>query len=142
MKRLLLSLAIVIAAPLDAAALEPINLDIGAPPVVVIRHAMTQRESRLDRMYDAGVIGLGHDGMLYTHYEGHDLKLVQRQIAEKLIDAENNDRQGLIYAIAYSHEGRMARVDEVRELVVKRWHERWKSGWWLRDAQGNWSRKP
>ena len=31
---------------------------------------------------------------------------------------------------------------EVWDLQRARWHQQWKSGWWLRDAEGKWSRKP
>jgi hypothetical protein len=42
-----------------------INLDIGTPPVVITKHALAQRASRLVRFYEAGEIGLGKDGLIY-----------------------------------------------------------------------------
>lgn len=141
MKRLALTLFACLALPMEAARAEPINLDIATPPVIIVRHALTQRQSRLVRFYEAGVIGLGNDGMLRIH-DNSRLSLVQRQISEKLIDHENNDRKSLIFAIADSHEGKQARQDDVRAGLLKRWQEQFKSGWWIQDAQGNWTRKP
>jgi hypothetical protein len=69
------------------------------------------------------------------------MKLVKQQIAEKLIDAENQERKALVQALADSN-GRRNDEAEVWELQRARWQQHWKSGWWLRDAQGNWSRKP
>jgi len=69
------------------------------------------------------------------------MKLVKRQIAEKLIDNENYERKALVFAIADGNGRRDAQA-EVWELMRQRWQQQWKSGWWLRDAQGNWSRKP
>lgn len=139
--RSLLALLAVVSLPLLAApAGEPINLEIGTPPVIVVRHSLAQRASRLVRFYDAGVIGLGYDGMIKLRDPGR-LTLVQRQIAEKLIDSENPERNSLIYAIAEAHGGQ-AWEPAVREAQVRRWKEQFHSGWWIEDAQGNWSRKP
>lgn len=102
---------------------------------------MTQRQSRLERFYQVGVIGLGKDGMLQVR-DSSRLTLTQRQIAEKLVDHENHDRESLIIAIAEAHEGKQARREEVHAALLKRWQSELKSGWWLQDAQGRWYQKP
>ena len=140
MKRFLLLLAVVSCTAIAAAPGDPINLDIGTPPVVVVKHSLAQRASRLVRFYDAGIIGLGYDGMVRMRDDSH-LTLTQRQIAEKLIDNENPDRNSLIYALAEGHAGK-AYEPAARAAQVKRWKEQWHSGWWIEDAQGKWSIKP
>ena len=144
MKRLVLLLAClalpVAAAPAKDATPPAINLDIGTPPVVITKHALAQRASRLIRFYEAGEIGLGSDGLIYLR-EGAKFKLVKQQIAEKLIDAENAERKTLVFAIADGNGQRDAQP-KVWEMMRERWHQQWKSGWWLRDAEGKWSRKP
>ncbi|MBK7954869.1 MAG: DUF1318 domain-containing protein [Candidatus Accumulibacter sp.] len=140
MKRFLLLLAVVSCTAIAAAPGDPINLDIGTPPVVVVKHSLAQRASRLVRFYDAGIIGLGYDGMVRMRDDSH-LTLTQRQIAEKLIDNENPDRNSLIYALAEGHGGK-AYEPAARAAQVKRWKEQWHSGWWIEDAQGKWSIKP
>ena len=144
MKRLVLLLAClalpVAAAPAKDATPPAINLDIGTPPVVITKHALAQRASRLIRFYEAGEIGLGSDGLIYLR-EGAKFKLVKQQIAEKLIDAENAERKTLVFAIADGNGQRDAQP-RVWEMMRERWHQQWKSGWWLRDAEGKWSRKP
>lgn len=119
---------------------DEINLDFGTPPIMVAKHALTQRSSRLVRFYDAGVIGLGYDGMVKLR-DSSKLTLTQRQIAEKLIDQENPDRNSLIYALAEAHGGQ-ASQPAVRAAQIKRWKERFHSGWWIEDANGNWNMKP
>lgn len=141
MKRLATCLLAALIIPWETARAEPIDLDIGTPPVVIVKHSLAQRQSRLVRFYEVGVIGLGNDGMLQVR-DTSRLKLVQRQIAEKLVDQENIERQSLIFAIADAHEGKQARQQEVRAELLKRWQSRFKSGWWIQDAQGNWTRKP
>ena len=146
MKQLVLLLLACLALPLWAAepakdsAKPAINLDIGTPSVVVVKHSLAQRTSRLVRFYEAGEIGLGQDGFIYLR-DGVKMNLMKRQIAEKLIDAENEERKALIQALADSN-GRRDAEPEVWELMRERWHKQWKSGWWLRDADGKWSRKP
>jgi hypothetical protein len=135
-----LALPVAAAEPAREAAKPPINLDIGTPPVVVVKHALAQRTSRLVRFYEAGEIGLGHDGFIYLR-DGVKLNLAKRQIAEKLIDTENEERKALIQALADSNHRRDAEP-EIWELMRERWNKQWKSGWWLRDAQGKWSKKP
>ncbi|MBI5791512.1 MAG: DUF1318 domain-containing protein [Rhodocyclales bacterium] len=135
-----LSLPAFAAEPAKDAAKPPINLDIGTPPVVVVKHALAQRTSRLVRFYEAGEIGLGKDGFIYLR-DGAKMSLAKRQIAEKLIDVENQERRALIQALADSNHRRDAEP-EIWELMRARWNQQWKSGWWLRDAEGKWSRKP
>lgn len=141
MKRLTLALVTCLTLPAGVVSAEPINLEVGTPPVIIIRHAMTQRQSRLERFYKIGVIGLGNDGMIQVR-DSSGLTLAQRQIAEKLVDQENQDRESLIIAIAEAHEGKQARRDEVRAELLQRWQSHFQSGWWLQDAQGHWFQKP
>ncbi|MDP2795774.1 MAG: DUF1318 domain-containing protein [Sulfurisoma sp.] len=141
MKRLMLLLACL---ALPVAAAEPakatIDLDIGSPTVVIVKHSLAQRTSRLIRFYQAGEIGLGVDGFIYLR-DGSKMSLAKRQIGEKLIDTENEERKALIQALADSNHRRDAEP-EVWKLMRERWHQQWKSGWWLRDAEGKWSQKP
>ncbi len=140
MKYMLILLAFLAIPATAAPIISEINLDIGTPPVMVAKHTLAQRSSRLIRFYEAGVIGLGNDGMIKIH-DGSRLTLTQRQIAEKLIDQENPERNSLIYAIAEAHGGKEAQP-AVRAAQIKRWKEQFHSGWWMEDAQGNWYKKP
>jgi hypothetical protein len=141
MKRYALAFLCYLLLPIESAQAEPINVHIATPPVVITRHAMTQRYSRLERFYQAGVIGLGKDANLHLH-DATRLTLVQRQAAEKLIDAENQDRKSLVIAVSEAHEGKQARQAEVRTALYKDFFDRFKSGWWIQDEQGHWIQKP
>ncbi|MBE2257683.1 MAG: DUF1318 domain-containing protein [Candidatus Accumulibacter sp.] len=140
MKRLLLLLAILSLPVAAAPTSDQINLDIGTPPVIIVKHTLAQRSSRLVRFYEVGIIGLGNDGMIKMR-DGSRLNLAQRQIAEKLIDQENPDRNSLIYAIAEAHGGQDAEP-AARAAQIQRWKMQFHSGWWIEDAQGNWLQKP
>jgi hypothetical protein len=135
-----LALPVAAAEPAMDTAKPAINLDIGTPPVVITKHSIAQRSSRLIRFYEAGEIGLGHDGLIYLR-DGVKLSLAKRQIAEKLIDLENTERKTLVFTIADGN-GRRDAQPEVWEMMRSRWNQQWKSGWWLRNAEGKWNRKP
>jgi hypothetical protein len=139
MKRFLLLLAF-LSLPGRAGPGEPINLDIGTPPVVVVKHSLAQRASRLVRFYDAGIIGLGYDGMVKMR-DGSRLTLPQRQIAEKLIDNENPDRNSLIYALAEAHGGRPTSRRRARRRSSAGRSSSTPAGG-SRMRQGKWSMKP
>lgn len=147
MKRFLLLLSAVAAlsAPAHAAPPTPdkINLDIGTPPVIVMRHALTQRQSRLNRFFDAGIMGLDIDGMVKVRDQErlNRQHVAVQQSAGKLIDQENPDRNSLIYAIAEAHGGKEA-IPVVRKMMAKRWRDEFKSGWWMEDENGKWTQKP
>jgi uncharacterized protein YdbL (DUF1318 family) len=134
------ALPVCAAEPVRDAAKPPINLDIGSPSVVVVKHSLAQRTSRLVRFYESGEIGLGHDGFIYLR-DGSAMTLAKRQIAEKLIDVDNTERRALVQALADSN-GRRNDDAEVWVLQRARWYQQWKSGWWLRSADGTWSKKP
>jgi uncharacterized protein len=142
MKHALALLAFFLSLPAAAAppAAGEINLDVGTPPVMVAKHSLAQRSSRLIRFYEAGIVGLGNDGMVKMR-DASRLSLPQRQIAEKLIDQENPERNSLIFAIAEAHGGKDAQ-DAVRAAQVKRWKDQFRSGWWIQDAEGTWHQKP
>ncbi|MCP5269180.1 MAG: DUF1318 domain-containing protein [Zoogloeaceae bacterium] len=144
MKKLMMLLATLALTTAAQAAPPPekINLDIGTPPVIVLKHAMAQRYSRLVRFYESGVIGLDDKGMVKMHDRSKltDNYTLQK-IAEKLIDQENPDRMSLIYAIAEAHGGKEA-IPAVTEAQVKRWKEQFHKGWWMEDDKGNWHQKP
>jgi hypothetical protein len=148
MKRILLALAAaasLMTLPAAAAAPTPeqINLDIGTPPVIAVKHSLAQRQSRLIRFYDAGIMGLDINGMVKVRDQErlNRQHLSVQQAAGKTIDQENPDRMSLIYAIAEAHGGKDA-VPVVREMMAKRWRAQFKSGWWLEDENGVWHQKP
>lgn len=144
-----IALLLVLSLPAAALAADPppaartdYNLDISTPMTVVIHHAWQQRQSRLVKFYEPGAIGLKANGDIALR-EGFKLTLPQRQTAEKLIDADNSDRQAWVASIADAHKRRdAAAVTEVRAMMNKRWHSQWKSGWYVQDEKGGWAKKP
>lgn len=124
-----------------ALAADPIRYDINNPMTVVIKHSMQQRQSRLVKFLEPGVIGLANNGDLAISDPSRLGKLATHQIVDKLIDAENSDRQAFIAAIALANHRKEA-TDEVRAGMRQRWAAEMKSGWMIQDDKGNWVKKP
>lgn len=141
MKHIVLLSALLLSLGAWAADPAPINLNINNPMTVTIRHSMEQRVSRLIKFYEPGVIGMLKNGDIGIRDPSRLQKIATRQIVEKLIDAENSDRQALIAAVAMANDRRNA-IDEFRSLMAKKWAAETKSGWWYQDEQGNWIQKP
>ena len=117
------------------------NLDIANPLTVTIHHSIQQRHSRLVKFLEPGVIGLQRNGDLGVRDHSRLGKVATRQIVEKLLDAENSDRQALIAAVAYAHNRKEA-IEEFRRLMAAKWAKEMKPGWWLQDENGTWFQKP
>lgn len=143
MKRLFALAAALLFSCGAALAADAIRYDINDPMTVVIKHSMLQRTSRLVKFYEPGVIGLAKNGDLAIADASRLGKIATRQIVEKLIDADNSDRQAYIAAIARAN-GRKddAGIAEVRAGLRQRWAAEMKSGWMVQDDKGNWAKKP
>lgn len=137
----LAALATVSVPAVAAPTADQINLEIGTPPTIVVRHSLAQRQSRLIRFYEWGAIGIDKDGMVKMRDDSMLTNYTLKKTAGKLIDQENPDRLSLIYAISEAHGGKEA-IPLVKQLMAKRWKEQWKSGWWMEDEHGNWTKKP
>lgn len=144
MKKYLLLFVLLLSSTSWADGIDPatVKLDIANPLTITIRHSMQQRVSRLVKFYEPGVIGLLKNGDLGIHDASRLDKLATRQIVEKLIDAENNDRQALIAAVAVANSGRPPPVAEYRAMMTQKWISELKSGWWYQDGSGIWHQKP
>jgi hypothetical protein len=125
-----------------AFAADAIRYEANDPMTVVIKHSMQQRMSRLVKFYEPGVIGLANNGDVAISDASRLGKIATRQIVEKLIDAENSDRQAFIAAIAKANRRGNEAMAEVRAGMRHRWAAEMKSGWMLQDDQGNWAKKP
>ncbi len=115
------------------------------PDVVNAYKEMGARIKDIDRLRDSGIVGEGNNGLL-IHREG--------QLSEsdkKLVDDENDNRMTVMKGMAKAII-RINRLPENEENLKKVMpqaidqfasirRESAKKGWWVQDADGNWSRK-
>ncbi len=123
----------------SAAQSEP-NLDVKTPAIQAIEARMRGRfQSILKGLLDSGAIGFTHDGDVAVH-DASRIPLSQRAQANQAIAAENADRAQLYKQIADAN-GHPEWAQRMRESFAKQWISRARSGWYYKDASGNWKRK-
>ena len=123
----------------SAAESEP-NLDVQTPAIQAIEARMRGRfHSVLKGLLDSGAIGFTHDGGVAVH-DASKIPLSQRAQANQAIAAENADRTQLYKQIADAN-GHPEWAQRMREAFAKQWISRARSGWYYKDASGNWKRK-
>ncbi len=115
------------------------------PDVVNAYKEMGARLADIDRLRGDGVVGEGRDGLLAVR-EGSITPEAQR-----LIDMENQNRRTIMRGMAKAiirinrlpeNEANLARVlTQATDQFASIRRDAAKKGWWIQDANGNWSRK-
>jgi uncharacterized protein len=113
------------------------DLSIDSPEIRQLTGSMEKRFSALRGFYSAGAIGIKTDGLLSVRTASVPLK--DRNQVNKLVAAENADRQALYRAIANAN-GHPEWVTQIKSTFAKRWISNAQSGWWYQSA-GAWKQK-
>lgn len=121
-----------------ANAAQP-DFNVETAKIRQIRASMKQRHGRLADYYQNGSIGFTQKALVALRDPGA-LSLKEKAQVNKLISAENRDRNTLYQAIAdaNSHpewEG------QVRSVFAKTWIQEAGRGWWYQDPKGRWKQK-
>ncbi|MBM4207647.1 MAG: DUF1318 domain-containing protein [Gammaproteobacteria bacterium] len=117
---------------------EEANLSIDSPEIRQLTATMEQRFTSLQSFYAAGAIGIQSDGLLTVRDAG-SVPLKDRNQINKLVAAENADRQALYQAIANAN-GHPEWATQIKSTFAARWIGNAQSGWWYQ-AAGAWKQK-
>lgn len=116
------------------------DINVSNPAIRGLKDSIRARSESIKPFMDKGNIGLNRDGLLVVRTtEGLNLK--ERAEAQQLVDAENRDREALYAEIAKANNFPKERVGDIKRIFAKSWIDQARSGWWIQDAQGNWSKK-
>lgn len=115
------------------------NLEINTPGITAIQSSMTQRHSQLAPLYASGGVGLTRDGNIALR-DPVAVPLAQRQQANALIAAENQDRAALYREIARANN-KPEWEGDIRSTFAQRWISKAQPGWYYQNASGAWVRK-
>jgi Protein of unknown function (DUF1318). len=114
------------------------DLAIDSAEIRRLRTTMESRFASLQPLYAAGFIGIQTDGLLAVrNAEGVPLK--DRNQVNKLVAAENTDRQNLYQAIANAN-GHPDWVAQIKSTFAGRWVSNAQAGWWYQSS-GSWKQK-
>ena len=138
MKKLLLSLLVVVtifAANWVAAAAD---LEVNTPAIAALKASMQARHGQLSPFYSAGAIGLTKDGMIAIK-DATAVPLSQRGSLSGLVSAENADRASLYKEIATAN-GHAEWQGDIQNTFAGRWIDKAQSGWFYQSG-GGWAKK-
>ncbi|MGZ4969095.1 MAG: YdbL family protein [Methylobacter sp.] len=114
------------------------NLAIDSAEIRQVRGAMEARFASLQPLYAAGFIGIQEDGLLAVRDAG-SVPLKDRNQVNKLVAAENADRQSLYQAIANAN-GHPEWAAQIKSTFAARWVSNAQPGWWYQSS-GSWKQK-
>jgi uncharacterized protein len=115
------------------------DFDIETPEIRALTASMNARHRELLPSYVSGAIGLTADGLVDIR-DRNLVPLAERNAIRQLVDAENRDRNALYKAIAVAN-GQPGWEADIRKTFAQRWVSRADTGWWFRNAAGNWEQK-
>ncbi len=115
------------------------NLDIDTPEIRQLRASMKKRYPSLQTYYNQGFIGIRNDGLLTVRDAG-SIPLKDRNKVNKLVSAENNDRNKLYKSIANAN-GHPEWAGQIKSTFAGRWIGNARSGWWYQASNGSWKQK-
>jgi uncharacterized protein len=99
---------------------------------------MESRFAALQPLYAAGFIGIQSDGLLAVR-DPASVPLKDRNQVNKLVAAENADRQSLYQAIANAN-GHPEWSTHIKSTFAASWVSNAQPGWWYQSA-GSWKQK-
>jgi len=115
------------------------DLDVTSPAIRQLTASMEARHAQLERHYSSGAVGLTQDGMVELR-DPNTVPLPERTAVRKLVSDENADRSALYAEIARTNAHPEWEAD-IRATFGQRWVAKARTGWWYRNATGQWTQK-
>jgi uncharacterized protein YdbL (DUF1318 family) len=115
------------------------NFSVDTPEIRKLQASMKSRHGSLRGFYDSGAIGFTRDALVAVR-DDSKVGLKQRTQLNKLVAAENADRNRMYQAIAKANNHPEWEPD-VRETFARTWIEQAAPGWWYQNAAGKWQQK-
>ena len=117
---------------------DGVDINIDSSEIRRLRSSMESRFAALQPLYAAGFIGIQADGFLVVR-DAATVPIKDRNQVNKLVAAENADRQSLYQAIANAN-GQPAWASQIKSIFADRWVSNARSGWWYQSS-GSWKQK-
>lgn len=116
------------------------DINVSNPAIRSLKDSIRSRSESLKPYMDRGNVGITRDGLL-TMRSIEGLSLKERAEVQQLVDAENRDRETLYAEIAKANNIAKQAVPKIKAIFAKSWVEQAQPGWYIQDAQGNWTTK-
>lgn len=113
------------------------DLSVNTAEIRTLRATMRTRFSALKPYYSKGLVGIKVDGFVTVR---GSVPLKDKNKLNKLVAAENADRQKLYQAIANAN-GHPEWSNQIKSTFANRWVGNAQSGWWYQASNGSWTQK-
>ncbi len=114
------------------------DININSPAINALQAKMKARHQQLQPFYQSGAIGLTQDGLVTLH-DAKAVALKDRNVINRLIAEENQDRKALYAEIARAN-GHLEWQADIQETFARRWISNAAKGWWY-EQNGSWQQK-
>ena len=116
------------------------DIEVSTPNIRALKNSIKERFESLKPLFEKGIVGETNNGLLSIRaLEG--LSLQEKAEVNKLMKAENSDRESLYSEIAKANELPPDTVSEIKGLFANSWRKNAKKGWWIQEDDGDWMRK-
>jgi uncharacterized protein YdbL (DUF1318 family) len=116
------------------------DINVSTPEIRALKGAIHNRSDALKPFLNKGNVGIGNDGLLSVR-STQGLNLKYKSILNRLITAENKDREALYREIAAANEIGPEKVNDIKGLFAKSWINNARKGWLVQGEDGKWSKK-
>lgn len=124
---------------IPAAHAAQANLSIETSKIRSLRNSMGKRQTQLKPYYASASIGFTNNGLIAI-VPGIKLSAKKKSIANKLVKAENNDRNRLYKEIAHAN-GHPEWHKDIQKTFSQTWINKISSGWMYQTTSGKWRKK-
>jgi len=116
---------------------DEIDINMTTPAIRKLIDSMKTRNSEIMQFKDKGVFGETNDGMLankeMSGLDGNEIRTVNR-----LLRAENSDREALYKELAIANKIDLSEIDRIKAVFAKTRRSKAKPGHWYQDEEGKW----
>jgi uncharacterized protein YdbL (DUF1318 family) len=116
------------------------DINVTTPNIRALKASMKERFAGMRPLYDKGVLGETNDGHVSIR-SLEALSLQEKAEANKLVKAENADRDALYLEIAKANNLSPDTVPDIRKLFANSWRKDAANGWWIQKDNGDWVKK-
>jgi uncharacterized protein YdbL (DUF1318 family) len=120
--------------------------EVPSPEVTnpAIRQIIDSRAGRFPKLvpfFDSGAIGENNKGLVESLHLDEIDDLRQRAEVQKLVKAENADRNKLYQEIAAAENVDSSQLARIGETYAETMRKKARSGWWIQTPDGEWKQK-
>lgn len=115
--------------------------EITNPAIRKIIDSRAQRLPELNRYKDQGVLGESNQALVEIRDLDALSDLRERAAVQRLVKAENADREQLFREIAAAKDVELSQLPRIRETYAQTLREKAKKGHWIQLPDGTWKQK-